>query len=91
MSKLASHHNTHNEGGEGFNPHEAKMIAGAYDKAEARIQHIIANLDSYKAAWNVAVAKHTKAGKVDMAKLADIEREAGVTMLEMQTVKARMA
>lgn len=91
MSKLTAHTNTHNEGGEGFNPHIASMIATAEAKAEARIQHIIANVASYKAAWNAAVSKRAVGGNLTMAQMVEIEQEVGVTRLEMAEVKSRMA
>lgn len=90
-TKYAAYRNAVNEGGEGYNPYEEEMLAEARAKAEARIQEIIDNMDTYRAAWNAAVAKYVKGGVVDTRDLKAIEAEAGITKAEMQTVKARMA
>lgn len=87
MDKVTAYNLTHNEGGEGYNPHLAAAQAEAEAKAEARIQHIIDNIATYRA----ALAKYSKAGQVSMQDLAKIEAEAGVTQLEIQIVKSRMA
>lgn len=89
--KYDAHKNAMNEGGEGFNPYAEQIVIEAKDKAEARIQSIIENIESIRAAWNAAVAKYSKNGKVDINAIAKIEKEAGVTMNEMKIVKARMA
>lgn len=91
MSKFNAYNLTQNEGGEGYNPYEAEMLAAASAKAEARIQHIITNIVSFKAAWGAAVAKYSLKGQLPTAALRKVEHEAGVTLLEIQTVKARMA
>lgn len=89
--QAARHNAIHNEGGHGYNPHNAAIEQEAHAKAEARIQHIIANIGQYRAAWTAAVAKYTKAGQVAAADMPKIEAEAGVTHLEIQAVKSRMA
>lgn len=89
--KYDAHKNSINEGGEGFNPYAEQIVSEAKDKAEARIQRIIENIESIRAAWNAAVAKYSKNGKVESNDIANIEKEAGVTMNEMKIVKARMA
>lgn len=89
--KFARHASIHNESGYGYNPHEAAMEQEARAKAEARIQHIIENIGQYRAAWGVAVAKYSKAGKINMLDMPKIEKEAGVNHLEIQEVKRRMA
>ncbi|OWL90144.1 hypothetical protein [Halopseudomonas aestusnigri] len=91
MNKVTAYNLTHNEGGEGYNPHLAAAQAEAEAKAEARIQHIIGNITTYKAAWGAALAKYSKNGQVATKDLAKIEAEAGVTQLEIQIVKSRMA
>ena len=87
----ARHAAIHNEGGYGYNPHAAAIEQEARAKAEARIQHIIENIGTYRAKWATAVAKYSKAGQIQAADLAKIEAEAGVTSLEIQAVKSRMA
>lgn len=89
--KIDSYNNAQNEGGDGYNPHQAEHDAAVEEAAEARIRHIIENLDSYKAAWNAAVAKHTTAKGVPAAAIKAIEAAAGVTLNEMQIVKSRCA
>lgn len=89
--QAARHNAIHNEGGYGYNPHAAAIETEAHAKAEARIEHIIANIGQYRAAWAAAVAKYSKAGQIATADLQKIESEAGVTHREIQTVKARMA
>ncbi|GKS73682.1 hypothetical protein AVME950_02320 [Acidovorax sp. SUPP950] len=89
--QAARHAATHNEGGFGYNPHAAAVEQEARAKAEARIQHIIDNIGTYRPKWAAAVAKHSKGGQINVADLAKIEAEAGVTSLEIQAVKSRMA
>lgn len=89
--QAARHNAIHNEGGEGYNPHAGAIEQEARATAETRIQHIIDNIGQYRAAWAGAVAKYSKAGKLNMLDMPKIEAEAGVTHLEIQTVKARMA
>ena len=91
MNKVTTHNLTHNEGGYGYNPYEAEALAEAEAKTEARIQHIIANIGTYKAAWAAAVAKHSVNGQIPSAALVEVEKESGVTLLEIQIVKGRMA
>lgn len=89
--KYDAHRNAMNEGGEGFNPYEEQIIAEAQAKTEDRIQHIIANLDEYRARWNAAVAKHSVGGQIAAAAIRKVEQEAGVSLHEMKLVKSRMA
>jgi hypothetical protein len=91
MTKIQAHNNLHNEGGEGYNPEAVKDQANAHAKAEARIADLMSRAAEVKAAWNAAVAAHTKNGKVDMRDLPAIEKMAGVTKLEVMTLKSRCA
>lgn len=91
MTNLKAHDLSHNEGGYGYNPHSAKHDADAAAKVEARIQHIIANIDSYKARWAAAVAKHVTAKGIPASALPKIEAEAGITKNEIELVKSRIA
>ena len=82
---------TQNEGRGGFNPYEDAMQAEAGALAEARMQHVIGNLDAYKAAWNAAVAKYVKGEQVRREDISKIEAEAGITLSEIKSAKARVA
>lgn len=90
MTSYTAHTKTHNEGGYGFNPHEAAMLAAAHAAADARMSDLIGRAAEVRAAWNAAIAKHTVNGLVPTAALKLIEAEAGVTMLEMTSLKARL-
>lgn len=89
--QAARHAATHNEGGYGYNPHAEAVELEARAKSEARILHIIENIATYRAKWAAAVAKYSKGGQIQTSNLAKIEAEAGVTSLEIQSVKIRMA
>jgi hypothetical protein len=91
MNKIQAHAATHNEGGEGYNPEVAKDQANARAKAESRIADLISRAAEVKAAWNAAVAAHTKNGNVDMRDMPAIEKMAGVTKMEVMTLKTRGA
>lgn len=91
MSNYTAHNLTHNDGGYGYNPYAEEDAQQAAEKSEARIKHIIANIDSYKAAWSKAVAKYSVKGQLPTGALKKVEQEAGVTLGEIQTVKSRMA
>lgn len=90
-SNYTAYRNANNEGGYGYNPHEAQMLADAKAAADARIDSILARYDELRAAWNAAVAKYAKNGQLTMQALAQIEREVGVTLSEIKIAKARMA
>lgn len=89
--QATDHTAVQNEGGYGYNPHEAALAQEASDKTEARVQHIIANIATFKAAWGTAVAKYSKVGQIRALDLAKIEKEAGVTQNEIKMVMTRMA
>ncbi len=89
--QAARHSATHNEGGQGCNPLAEAITTEAHVRAEARLQHVIDNIDVFKAAWGAAVAKYTKGGQIRALDLPKIEAEAGVTHREIQAVKARLA
>lgn len=91
MTKIQAHNAVHNEGGEGYNPEVAKDQANARAKAEARIADLMSRAAEVKAAWNSAVAAHTKNGNVDMRDMPAIEKMAGVTKIEVMTLKSRGA
>ena len=91
LEKYNAYQATHNEGAEGFNPYAAQLEAEAQAKAAARIDHIVANADEYRAKWNAAVQKYSRNGRMDMTDLPKIEAEAGVSINEMKLAKARMA
>ena len=78
-----------NEGGEGYNPHDAKVDSLIGALVEAELQEIIGNLDLYKARWNEAVRKHTVDGKI--RNIRDVEKDAGITLNQMNRVKSRIA
>lgn len=88
--KERAYRNTHNEGGEGFNAYSEAAKKEVKEKAEARIQHIIENMDKYRSAWASAVAKYSKNGLIQAGDMPKIEKEAGVTFMEIQAVKDRM-
>lgn len=91
MSNLTKHNATYNEGGYGFNPYEASAASRAADAAEARMVDLMSRAAEVRAAWNAAVAKYTTSKGVSMLDMPKIEREAGVTKLEMADLKARGA
>jgi hypothetical protein len=91
MNKIQAHDAVHNEGGEGYNPEVAKDQANARAKADAHMADLIARADEIKAAWNAAIAAHTKNGKVDMRDLPKIEKMAGVKLNDIQMLKTRTA
>lgn len=91
MSKLTAFRNLHNEGGEGYNPEEAKDVIAARAAADARIESLLPRFAELRAAWNAAVAKYAANGQISATVLAKIETEVGVTRLEMLALKARAA
>jgi hypothetical protein len=82
------HDATHNDGGEGFNPHLAKHDAAVDQAVKARIAEIAARFPEVRAAWNAAVAKYTINGKLRTQDIAKIEAEVGVTQNEIRLAKA---
>lgn len=90
MINYKTHTETHNEGGYGYNPHEAAMRAEAAAAANARIESLIPRFEELRSTWNAAVAKYTVAGKLPMSALAKIEAEVGVTRAEMIMLKSRL-
>ena len=91
MNKIQAHNNLQNEGGEGYNPEVSKDQAAASAKAEARMADLMSRAAEVKAAWNAAVSAHTKNGNVDMRDMSTIEKMAGVTKIEVMTLKSRGA
>ena len=80
-----------NEGGEGYNPFAARDEAAIIAARKARIAHVVANFPAYRDRWNEAVAKHTVNGQVPTGALQHIERDAGVTQIEMRLAKSQGA
>lgn len=91
QSKSRSHDKRINEGGYGYNPHDAKADELIAEIVNAEIDAIVEDIDAIRARWNAAVAKYTVGGKLDMRHLKAIEAEAGITLTQMQSAKARMA
>lgn len=89
MTKIQAHNATHNEGGEGYNPHLADADARATAAAEAHTQSLIARAAEIRAAWN-AEARKIK-GQPTMADIRAIEKIVGVKMSDMAMLKARGA
>lgn len=90
FGKLARQHaSTHNDGGYGFNPYQAKHDAAVAQAADARITDLASRFAQIRAAWNTAVAKYTVNGQMRAADLQKIEREVGVTRAELLLAKKR--
>jgi hypothetical protein len=89
MSKLSDYRNATNEGGAGYNPHEAADMAQARAASEARLQSLMPRFVELRTTWNAAVAKYSVNGQLSTNSLAKIERECGVTKLEMTELRAR--
>ena len=79
-----------NEGGEGFNPYQAKHDATVKQAADARMADLVSRFAEVRAAWNAAVTKYTVNGKVSCRDLPKIEAEAGVSQIEMMSLKDRV-
>ena len=87
MSNYTQHNMTHNEGCEGYNPHEQIMLDEARAQAQARMEYVIRNFAAMRKAWNDAVAKISANGQVKTADLPNIEAAAGVTLAEIKQAK----
>lgn len=91
MTKIQAHNTTHNEGGEGYNPHEDAAYGRAKAASEAHIQSLIARAAEIRAAWNAETRARSVNGRLTMADLKAIEKAVGVTQNDMHTLKARGA
>lgn len=89
-AKAAAHRTRHNEGRDGYNPYTAKIEDACARLYEAEIADCMTRWDELRAAWNAALAKYSRGGRVDMRDLPKIEAEAGITNSMRMAVKARM-
>jgi hypothetical protein len=84
-----NHNRTHNAGGYGYNPFDAKVEAICAAIFAAEMADIKSRMDVLKPRWNAAVAKYSdKQGRLSMAALKKVEAEAGITLRDIQAVKA---
>jgi hypothetical protein len=83
-----AHRNSHNEGSYGYNPYDSKIEDACKRLRAAELADYVARWDDIRAAWNAAVAKYARNGKVDMRDLPKIEAEAGISNGDRMAVKA---
>ena len=76
--------------GKGYNPYDAQHDEAVDALCEARIQHIVENFDSFRAAWNEGVAKRQNNGNLTGHDIKAIEAEVGASMDEIKEAKARI-
>lgn len=89
-AKARAHSNRHNEGGEGYNPYEVKIVDACKRLRAAELADYAARWDSIKDKWIAAVAKYSVNGKVNMRDLPKIEAEAGISNSDRMAVKAML-
>lgn len=88
-ARARAYRNTHNEGGYGYNPYDAKIEDACRRLREAELADYAARWPQIRAAWNAALAKYTNNdGNIDMRNLPKIEAEAGISLGDMKAVKA---
>lgn len=89
-TKYSNYRNAMNEGGEGYNPHEAGMLAEAAKKVEDRESWIDAHYGELKMAWNNEI-KFVTAGntQITMHQVHAVEKKVGVTLAEIKAAKVR--
>lgn len=88
QAKSRAYNNRNNEGGYGYNPYEAAEMDAIRAVVAAELADRVARFPEIKASWNAAIAKHGVNGQVDMRKMPQIEKEAGVTMAQIRELKA---
>lgn len=82
-----SYRRINNEGGQGYNPHEAAMLAEADARASEREAWIDAHYDDLRAKWMAEVSR--LGGLTDMQTVHAIERKVGITLAEVKAAKSR--
>lgn len=87
-AKRDAHNVTHNEGGYGYNPYDAKIQAAHEELRAAKDADIIARYDELKAAWNAEIAKVTGPKGVAMADLKKVEEKVGITLIDIKRIRA---
>lgn len=89
---LAHHKELINEGGFGYNPHEATEQKLIREINEAELNLMANNFAEIREAWNkrVQALPGFKSGKVSMSAVAEIAKDMGLQgVSEMQKIKAR--